>query len=76
MGERRNSALVSPETVSIIPAVEEAGLIQELMRSLLDQSICDAREFIRRDPRFVLAVNVSATLLSDLLLPEEIEAAL
>lgn len=65
---------VSPKV--FIPALEEAGLIQDLTLSLLDQSIRDAREFVRRDPNFVLAVNVSANLLSDLLLPEEIEAAL
>ncbi len=65
---------VSPDV--FIPVLEEAGLIQELTRSLLDQSIRDAREFIRRDPDFALAVNVSANLLTDLSLPEEIEAAL
>jgi EAL domain-containing protein (putative c-di-GMP-specific phosphodiesterase class I) len=38
--------------------------------------VATAREFLKRDPNFVVAVNLSATLLSDPLIPEKVEQLL
>lgn len=68
---------ISPDCGSVtpdvfIPAAERANCIKSLTMVLLEDSILAAKRFIRRDPAFVLAVNLSASLLSDILLPEEI----
>jgi EAL domain-containing protein (putative c-di-GMP-specific phosphodiesterase class I) len=72
---------VSPDfrarrTGHIFPAAERADYIKSLTMVLLEDSVVAAKEFIRNDPAFVLASNLSASLLSDIALPEEIEALL
>jgi EAL domain-containing protein (putative c-di-GMP-specific phosphodiesterase class I) len=59
-----------------IPVAEQARLIKPLTIKLLETSLLAAKQFIQKDPSFVLAANLSASLLSDIGLPEEIEKLL
>jgi EAL domain-containing protein (putative c-di-GMP-specific phosphodiesterase class I)/ActR/RegA family two-component response regulator len=59
-----------------VPIAEQAGLIKPITLSILSQSLAATHDFIRRDPNFVVAVNISAMLLSDLTFPEEVEQLL
>lgn len=59
-----------------IPLAEASGLIKPLTLALLREAMRTAQTMLRSDPGFVIAVNLSATLLSDAELPEEIERLL
>jgi EAL domain-containing protein (putative c-di-GMP-specific phosphodiesterase class I) len=59
-----------------IPIAEEAGAIKPMTVRMLRDSMLMARHFIATDPDFVVAVNLSATLLSDASIIEEIERVL
>ncbi|NEW93932.1 EAL domain-containing response regulator [Rhodopseudomonas sp. BR0M22] len=56
-----------------IPLAEQGGLIKAITFSMLRDAMRFAAAFIATEPRFVVAVNLSASLLSDTSLPEEIE---
>jgi EAL domain-containing protein (putative c-di-GMP-specific phosphodiesterase class I) len=74
---RWNSAefgIVRPDV--FIALAERRGLIGPLTLLMLDRSISAMRNVIAQNPEFVLAVNLSATLLPDLSLPDEIERIL
>jgi diguanylate cyclase (GGDEF)-like protein len=51
---------VEPEV--FIPVAEEIGVIAELSEQLIDQAMCDARDW---DPRLSLSVNISPIQLRD-----------
>ncbi|ABD08546.1 response regulator receiver modulated diguanylate phosphodiesterase [Rhodopseudomonas palustris HaA2] len=59
-----------------IPLAEQSGLIKPLTLLMLRQSIELARYFFDIDPSFSVAVNLSAALLSDTTIPEEVERLL
>jgi EAL domain-containing protein (putative c-di-GMP-specific phosphodiesterase class I) len=57
-----------------IPMVEQFGLMPEVTNRIL--AIADSRKLIDQHPGFTVAVNVSGSLLTDLMLPERIEGIL
>ena len=59
-----------------IPLVEQAGIMPELTNRILCSAIADGRKLIDQHPDFTIAVNVSGSLLTDLMLPERIERIL
>jgi EAL domain-containing protein (putative c-di-GMP-specific phosphodiesterase class I) len=59
-----------------IPLVERFGLMPELTNRILSSAIADSRRLIEKHPGFTIAVNVSGSLLTDLMLPERIERIL
>ncbi|PZA13664.1 diguanylate phosphodiesterase [Rhodopseudomonas palustris] len=59
-----------------IPLAEQGGLIKAITFNMLRDSMRFAAAFISTEPKFVVAVNLSASLLSDTSLPEEIERLL
>jgi EAL domain-containing protein (putative c-di-GMP-specific phosphodiesterase class I) len=65
---------VAPD--AFIPTAESADYIKSLTMVMLEDSIVAAKTFVQKDPTFVLAVNLSARLLSDTSLPEEIDGLL
>jgi EAL domain-containing protein (putative c-di-GMP-specific phosphodiesterase class I) len=65
---------VPPET--FIAAAERSHQIKALTLLMLEEAIEASRDFIARDPAFVMAVNISGSLVSDRSLPEEIERIL
>ena len=66
--------LVSP--MVFIPIAEQAGLIREVTDCILSSAMSQGRKLIERNPGFSIAVNISGSLMSDLTLPERIEATL
>lgn len=72
---------VTPElgTVSpaiFVPLVEEFGLMPELTHAACDAAVATSRRLIQQRPGFTVAVNVSASDLNDLTLPERIDGIL
>jgi EAL domain-containing protein (putative c-di-GMP-specific phosphodiesterase class I)/CheY-like chemotaxis protein len=65
---------VSP--IIFISAAERLGLMPELTNYLLAAEIADGRRLVEAYPGFTIAVNVCGSLLTDLTLPERIEAML
>ncbi len=63
--------LVSPAV--FIPMAEQFGLMPELTDHILSLAITTGRRLVERHPGFTIAVNISASLMSDLSLPERIE---
>jgi EAL domain-containing protein (putative c-di-GMP-specific phosphodiesterase class I) len=63
--------LVSPEL--FIPMAEQFGLMPELTDQILSLAIKNGRRLVESHPGFTIAVNVSASLMSDLTLPDRIE---
>ncbi|NVN87825.1 MAG: EAL domain-containing response regulator [Rhodopseudomonas sp.] len=59
-----------------IPLAEQGGCIKAMTWQMLRDSMEMARAYIGADSDFVVAVNLSATLLSDATIPEEIERLL
>ena len=59
-----------------IPMVEHFGLMPEVTNRVLASAIADSRKLIDQHPGFTVAVNVSGSLLTDLMLPERIEGIL
>jgi EAL domain-containing protein (putative c-di-GMP-specific phosphodiesterase class I)/CheY-like chemotaxis protein len=59
-----------------IPLVEKFGLMSDLTDYVLHSAIASSRKLIERQPGFTVAVNVSASLMTDLMLPERIEGIL
>jgi len=59
-----------------IPLAEQAGCIKAVTWQMLRDSMAMAQGYIGVDPDFTVAVNLSATLLSDASIPEEIERLL
>ena len=59
-----------------IPVIEQLGLMPELTVRILTLAIADSRKLIEQQPGFTVAVNVSGSLLTDLMLPERIESIL
>jgi EAL domain-containing protein (putative c-di-GMP-specific phosphodiesterase class I) len=66
--------IVSPAI--FIPLVEKFGLMPDLTNRILGLSIADTRKLVQQHPGFVMAVNLSGSLLTDLMLPERIERVL
>jgi EAL domain-containing protein (putative c-di-GMP-specific phosphodiesterase class I) len=71
----------SPEFGSVgpdvfIPLAEQAGCIRTMTMQMLRDSMEVARAFLARNPEFQVAVNLSASLLSDATIPEEVERLL
>lgn len=64
------------DPADFVAVAETTGQVKAITRAMLARSIGCARDFTARTPDFVLAVNVSATLLSDLSLPDEVERLL
>lgn len=65
---------VSP--VVFIPLAEQLGLIGELTDYLIDDAVAKGRDLVAVRRGFTIAVNVSGSLMSDLALPDRIEAIL
>lgn len=65
---------VAPDV--FIPALERSNDMMALTMMLLEDSIIATREPRLRNPDFTMAVNLSATLLADNSLPDEIEKVL
>lgn len=65
---------VAPDV--FIPALEQSNDIMALTMMLLEDSIIATRESRLRNPDFTVAVNLSATLLAEISLPDEIEKVL
>jgi EAL domain-containing protein (putative c-di-GMP-specific phosphodiesterase class I) len=65
---------VSPAV--FVPLVEQFGLMPELTHAICDAAVATSRGLIRQRPGFTVAVNVSASDLNDLTLPERIEGIL
>jgi EAL domain-containing protein (putative c-di-GMP-specific phosphodiesterase class I)/FixJ family two-component response regulator len=59
-----------------IPIAETTGQIARMTEAVLRDSLTAARGLIQENSGFVLAVNLSAAMLSDLTLPEQIERIL
>jgi len=59
-----------------IPLAEASGLIKSLTERVLRGALLMSDALLKIDPTFVVAVNLSATMLSDAALPEEIERLL
>lgn len=59
-----------------IPIVERLGLMPDLTNRILTLAIADSRKLIEQQPGFTIAVNVSGSLLTDLMLPQQIESIL
>jgi EAL domain-containing protein (putative c-di-GMP-specific phosphodiesterase class I) len=59
-----------------VPLAEGAGLMPQLTNRLLRASTVAMRRIVESNPGFSVAVNVSASLLSDLALADEIDAAI
>jgi EAL domain-containing protein (putative c-di-GMP-specific phosphodiesterase class I) len=66
--------MVSPAI--FIPLVEEFGLMPQLTHLICDAAVATSRRLIRQSPGFTVAVNVSASDLNDLTLPERIDGIL
>jgi len=66
--------MVSPAI--FVPLVEEFGLMPELTHAICDAAVATGRGLIQQRPGFTIAVNVSASDLNDLTLPERIEGVL
>ncbi len=66
--------MVSPAI--FVPLVEEFGLMPELTHLICDAAVATSRRLIRQSPGFTVAVNVSASDLNDLTLPERIDGIL
>jgi EAL domain-containing protein (putative c-di-GMP-specific phosphodiesterase class I) len=66
--------MVSPAI--FVPLVEEFGLMSELTHAVCDAAVATSRGLIQQRPDFTVAVNVSASDLNDLTLPERIEGIL
>lgn len=66
--------IVSP--VDFVLAAEQFGLMPELTEQVLNSALSQARNLIERYPGFTVAVNLSGSLMSDLSLPERVEAVL
>ncbi|MBJ7406986.1 MAG: EAL domain-containing response regulator [Bradyrhizobium sp.] len=66
--------MVSP--MVFIPIAEQTGLIREVTDCILSSAMSQGRKLIERNPGFTIAVNISGSLMSDLALPERIEAIL
>lgn len=74
---RWDSEAFGPVTPDVfIPLAEANGLIKSLTVSVLRGSLRMSEALLKIDPTFVVAVNLSATMLSDTALPEEIERLL
>jgi len=65
---------VAPD--EFIPLAEQSGLIKSITLQMLRDSVRMARHFLELDRSFEVAVNLSATPLSDTSIPEEIEKEL
>jgi EAL domain-containing protein (putative c-di-GMP-specific phosphodiesterase class I)/ActR/RegA family two-component response regulator len=72
----RDPKLGTVDPADFVAVAEATGQVREITRSILSRSIACAREFTKRAPDFVLAVNVSAALLTDLSLPDEVDRML
>ncbi|KPG01252.1 diguanylate phosphodiesterase [Rhodopseudomonas sp. AAP120] len=59
-----------------IPLAERSGAIKPITLRMLRESMRMARRFVRQDPSFVVAANLSATLLTDTTILQEIEQML
>jgi len=66
--------VISP--AAFIPMVEGFGLMPELTNVILSSAIAQSRTLIEKHPDLAIAVNVSGSLLSDLMLPERVEGML
>ncbi len=72
---------MAPEYGSVSPAifvplVEQFGLMPELTHAVCDAAVATSRRLIQQRPGFTVAVNVSASDLNDLTLPERIDGIL
>lgn len=72
----RSPELGDPSPAVFIPLVEKFGLMPDLTNHVLSCAIGSSRTLIRRHPGFTVAVNVSGSLMTDLMLPERIEGIL
>jgi EAL domain-containing protein (putative c-di-GMP-specific phosphodiesterase class I)/CheY-like chemotaxis protein len=72
--QSRELGRVAPDR--FVSLAERCDLIKPLTLLMLDSAVRDMRSTIVRDPEFVVAVNLSAALLSDLSIPEEVERIL
>lgn len=70
----REFGIVSP--TRFIPIAEQHGLMPELTDVILTSALSQGRKLINRYSDFTIAVNVSGSQLSDLLLPERFEEVL
>ncbi len=66
--------IVSPAL--FIPLAEQLGLMTDLTYHILSLAVSDIRRVVDKNPGFTVAVNISGSLLDDLMLPERIESIL
>jgi DNA-binding response OmpR family regulator len=55
-----------------VPAAERVGLMPELTSYILSAAMTQGRGLVEQHPGFTIAVNVSGSLMADLMLPENI----
>jgi EAL domain-containing protein (putative c-di-GMP-specific phosphodiesterase class I)/CheY-like chemotaxis protein len=72
----RTPGLGTVSPAIFIPVVEQFGLMPDLTDRILACSMAEGRKLIESHPGFTIAVNVSGSLMSDLVFPERIEEAL
>ncbi|MDR3466941.1 MAG: EAL domain-containing protein [Xanthobacteraceae bacterium] len=72
----RDPTLGAIDPADFVAVAEATGQVGEITRSILSRSIACVRDFAKCVPDFVLAVNVSAALLTDLSLPDEVDRIL
>ncbi|KIZ41634.1 MULTISPECIES: EAL domain-containing response regulator [Rhodopseudomonas] len=72
--DSRDFGQVGPDV--FIPLAEQAGCIKAMTWQMMRGSIQMAQAYLGTNPNFVVAVNLSATLLSDGAIPEDVERLL
>lgn len=69
--QNEDSQLIMPD--NFIPLAEDCGLIKQLTLFVFEKAIQECVTYYKSHPRFITAINLSAKLLVDLQLPDELE---
>jgi len=72
----RSAELGAVSAAAFIPAAERLGLMGELTNCMLLAAISQGRRLVSQRPGLTIAVNLSASLMDDLTIPDRIEAML
>lgn len=69
--QKEDGSFIMPD--SFIPLAEECGLIKKLTLLVLEKSLQECASYYSKKENFLTSVNLSAKLLTDLQLPNELE---
>jgi len=72
----RSAELGAVSPAVFVPAAERLGLMGDLTNYIAAQAIAQGRMLVKGNPGFTIAVNLSASLMNDLTIPERIETML